>query len=160
MGKIINISSLENEIKKLRRSKNKIVLAGGCFDILHVGHIEFLKKAKKLNGTLLVMLESDEKIRELKGSRRPVNSQIDRAYVLAHLKPVDLVLLLPYFKTNNKYFQLVNTIKPDIIALTKDDPVIRFAKKQAKEVGAKLVEVIERKNGYSTGEILEKLGDK
>ena len=159
MGQIVTISQLPQKLQDIKPTGQSIVLVGGCFDIIHAGHVEFLKKAKALGGTLIVMLESDEKVRILKGKSRPINLQLDRAYLLAHLQPVDIVIPLPNFTQDEEYFELVvNTIKPDIIALTKGDPVIRFAKNQAKEVGAKIVEVIERKKGYSTGKILEKIG--
>jgi D-beta-D-heptose 7-phosphate kinase/D-beta-D-heptose 1-phosphate adenosyltransferase len=154
MGKILKINNAVNTAKRLKREGGEIVLAGGCFDILHRGHIEFLKKAKQ-KGILFVLLESDEAVRLRKGDKRPVNSQKDRAVVLANLSMVDFVVLLPTLKTDKQYFNLVKRIKPDIIAITEGDPLRHKKEEQAKQTNAKVVAVIKRIKEYSTSRILQ-----
>ena len=83
--------------------KKITVLAGGCFDVLHPGHIVFLEKAKKAGDYLVVLLESDKKIRKLKGKGRPVHSQKERAEILSALKSVDSVVCLPYMENDFKW---------------------------------------------------------
>lgn len=139
---------------KSEDKKNKTVLVGGCFDILHAGHIIFLEKAKKLGGKLIVLLESDKKIRENKGGNRPINNQDNRALVLSKLRMVDEVIKLPYLKTDG-YFEIIKKIKPSFIAVSKDDKNLSRKKEQAKLVGAKLVEVTKQIPSQSTSRIIE-----
>ena len=138
----------------MSKNKQTVVLVGGCFDILHPGHILFLKKAKKLADKLIVLLESDEKVRKLKGSNRPVNTQKDRAKALLALKSVDQVISLPFIEKPAQYDSLVAKLKPDIIAATKNSPDNHHKERAAKVAGAKLKLVTSRINGYSTSKIL------
>lgn len=149
MSNIIKI----NQLNKLQKSQ-EIVLVGGCFDILHLGHISFLKKAKKLGKTLVVLLESDATIKKLKGNDRPINNQQNRAEMLVNLDMVDWVILLPEIN-GQQYTDLVKEIKPSVIAITKGDEKTEIKKDQAKLVGAKLVEVIKRIPSFSTSHIIE-----
>lgn len=149
MSNIIKI----NQLNKLQKSQ-EIVLVGGCFDILHLGHISFLKKAKKLGKTLVVLLESDTTIKKLKGNDRPINNQQNRAEILINLDMIDWVILLPEIN-GQQYTDLVKEIKPSVIAITKGDEKTEIKKTQAKLIGAKLVEVIKRIPSYSTSHIIE-----
>lgn len=134
----------------------KIVLVGGCFDVLHPGHITFLEKAKKMGGFLVALLESDEKIRKIKGKDRPVYSQKEREIMLKSLKAVDQVILLPFMEKEKDYDELVKTIKPDVIATTQGDPNLYHKKRAAKLVGAKLKYVTKFIGNYSTTNVLAK----
>lgn len=134
----------------------KLVLTGGCFDILHYGHIRFLKKAKSLGDKLIVAIESDKRIRELKGKNRPIHTQNQRKEILKSLKFVDEVIILKDKMLDTDYFQLVKKIKPSVIAVTKDDPIIKKKLVQAKVVGAKLIKIPKIKSP-STTKILESL---
>jgi FAD synthetase len=126
-----------SEIKNLPKNT---VLVGGCFDILHLGHIVFLEKAKAAGDYLVVLLESDETIKRLKGTKRPINSQADRAKLLSAIKFVDYIILLPEMK-NEDYDQLILNLKPSVIATTKGDPGIIHKKRQSKLVEAKLIQI-------------------
>ena len=139
----------------MKLSNQKIILAGGCFDILHIGHIRFLQKAKALGGVLIILLESDHKIKMMKGDNRPINSQKDRAEVLTALQDVDLVVLLPENMENQGYDLIVKQIKPNFIATTKEDLNIKFKERAAKLVKAKVKSVMSVINGYSTGQIIK-----
>lgn len=149
MSQIIKI----NQLNKLEKSQ-EIVLVGGCFDILHLGHISFLKEAKKLGKTLVILLESDATIKKLKGVDRPINNQQNRAEMLINLNIVDWVILLPEIN-GQQYTDLIKEIKPSVIAITKGDEKTEIKKTQAKLVSAKLVEVIKRIPSYSTSHIIE-----
>ena len=137
------------------KSKDKIVLVGGCFDILHLGHVIFLEKAKRLGDKLVVLLESDENIKKNKGNNRPVNNQENRAKMLMSLKAVSKVIKLPEMKTDEEYLALIKKIKPSVIAITGGDKRIFQKKEQAKMVGAKLVKVIKQIPYQSTSRIVE-----
>jgi FAD synthetase len=135
----------------------KIVLVGGCFDLLHPGHISFLEKAKEQGNFLIVLLESDLKIKKDKGEKRPIFSQKERAKMLKSLKVVDKVIGLPFMDKETEYDQLILKLSPQIIATTLGDPQIEFKKRSAKLVGAKVKIVTKLLKGYSTGEIIQKI---
>ena len=128
------------ELEKVlpRQKKGKIVLAGGCFDILHIGHVRFLSEAKKMGNYLVVLLENDKKVKKLKGENRPIFAQELRAEMISALNCVDLVVLLPMMGNDRDYLNLVTKIKPDIIAVTENDPHIEKKKRQAETVGGEL----------------------
>lgn len=135
-------------------SVNRTVLVGGCFDVLHPGHIIFLQKAKATGDQLVVLLESDRKLKKIKGIKRPVHSQKMRALMLKALKFVDRVIMLPFMETERQYDDFVKKIKPDIIATTLGDPENHHKKRTAKLVGAKLKYVTKIIGNHSTSRIL------
>lgn len=153
MGTIISVNSVAKLAHHLHSEGKTIVLVGGCFDILHLGHIIFLEKAKRVGDILVVLLESDQKVRELKGNSRPIYVQKDRAKILSALKVVDYVVKLPFLKTDQEYERLVAKIKPDIIAVTAGS-VSYHHLRVAKLVGAKLKPVTKMIDNYSTSRIL------
>jgi FAD synthetase len=130
-----------------------IVLVGGCFDLLHYGHIMFLKQAKDKGSYLIIALESDEMIKKYK-KRRPTHNQAQRKEMLEALKYVDKVISLPLMNGYDDYLALVKKIKPKVIVITKGDPHIVYKQNQAKEVGA-TVEEIPLEKGLSSTEILK-----
>lgn len=136
MATIVNFEQLETFLR--REKKGRTVLVGGCFDILHIGHTRFLSEAKKMGDYLAVLLENDEKVKKLKGKNRPIFTQEIRAEMLSALKCVDLVVLLPMMENDSDYLSLVMKIKPDIIAVTENDPRIEKKKLQAEIVGGEL----------------------
>ena len=149
---IIDYSEIEDK-KKIFENK-ETVLVGGCFDIFHYGHLSFLKEAAKKGDFLIVVLESDEFIQKLK-HRLPFHNQRQRAEILYSLKVVNMVIQLPYFEDGKEYFNLVNKIKPKIIAVTKNDPMIKNKQMQIDQVGGKLEVVIENLNNFSSKKIYE-----
>ena len=94
-----------------QRPRKKVVFTNGCFDILHYGHIKYLKEAKSCGDTLVVGLNSDTSIRRLKGNKRPINTERDRAEVLAALESVDHIII---FNEDTPY-KLIGSLKPDIL---------------------------------------------
>lgn len=128
----------------------KKVLVGGCFDILHIGHLTFLKKAKVLGSELIVALESDETTSRIKGPSRPVHSQSERKEILESIKFVDKVLPLPLMVNDSDYEDLVKSVKPDIIAITEGDTFKNKKELHAEKVGAIVVEIPKIKNFSST----------
>ncbi len=135
----------------------KIVLVGGCFDIVHLGHLIFLEKAKAKGDLLIVLLESDENIRKNKGERRPINNQEYRAKFLTKLKMVDRVVKLPEMKSDEDYLKIVKKIKPTIIAVSESDNKLKIKKAQAKMVGAKVLIVNKLISHQSTSRIIERI---
>ena len=109
-----SIRSLENisgVINSLKKTNKKIIFTNGCFDILHVGHVKYLEKAKKLGDILIVGINSDNSVKKLKGDKRPINNLYDRSCVLASLNSVDFVI--PFEEETP--IKLIEAIVPDIL---------------------------------------------
>jgi cytidyltransferase-like protein len=132
----------------------KIILVGGCFDIIHIGHVRFLKAAKEHGDYLVVALESDEFI-QLRKKRQAFHNQQERAEVLAALEAVNEVILLPLMKDSQDYEDLVKNIKPAVIAITEGDPQEYNKRLMAEKYGAELAVVIPNIPSKSTSGILE-----
>lgn len=148
---IFELSALDNYKKKWENVQS--VLVGGCFDILHYGHLTFLKNAAQLGDALIIALESDEFIKTYK-KRAPVHNQQQRAELLASLSIVDYVIKLPFMKGNDAYFSLVKEVAPSIIAITEGDAFYEIKKQQAETVGAHLIVAAPALSAFSTSSIL------
>jgi rfaE bifunctional protein nucleotidyltransferase chain/domain len=159
MKKILSIDEVAKVTNELHEINKTIVLAGGCFDILHVGHITFLEQAKHEGDVLMLLLESDAVIRKQKGDNRPVNTQRDRAVILAALEVVDYVVLLPETVDNTFYDSLVNQLKPAIIATTAGDRNRMHKERQAAMLGAKVIDVTPEIKDQSTSRIIKFLDE-
>ena len=109
--KILNIDSLKEKVKRLKEQNRKIVFTNGCFDILHLGHIKYLQKAKSFGDVLIVGVNSDSSVKRLKGESRPINPEYDRAYLLGALESVDYVII---FEEDTPY-ELIKIVSPDIL---------------------------------------------
>lgn len=136
--KTVAFHTLSSRILSLEGKK---VLVGGCFDIIHIGHIQFLQQAKKQGDILIVALESDKFIRKKK-NREPFHTQKERAEILSRIVDVDRIVLLPYFEKEAEYDQLVVTVRPHVIAVSENDAFIEKKQQQAKRVGGKVVTVL------------------
>lgn len=153
MGKTISIKDLALVVKKIKNQGKKTVVVGGCFDILHPGHVTFLEKAKQAGDLLVVLLESDQKVRELKGANRPVHTQSARALILSVLTPIDYVVMLPYMKNAAGYDELISKIGPGVIAASAKSAYI-YHQRAAKAVGAKFKIVTKAIKGYSSSKLV------
>ncbi|MBX9977368.1 MAG: adenylyltransferase/cytidyltransferase family protein [Alphaproteobacteria bacterium] len=131
----------------------KIVLVGGCFDVLHYGHIQFLEHAKSQGDYLIIALEPDASIINYK-KHNPIHAHDKRARNLAALRVVDEVIMLPIMRGYDDYLALVKHIQPAVVAITNGDPQLLNKKRQAEEVGARVAIVIERIPHYSSTAII------
>lgn len=149
MGRVIAAESLQAELKSNRRGK-KIVFTNGCFDILHVGHVRYLKEAAALGDYLVVGLNSDASVKRLKGPTRPVQNQSDRAEILAALSFVDYVCIFE----DDTPLKLIQATRPNVLVKGGDWPVDRIV--GAKEVLADggQVRALKFHPGHSTSSIL------
>lgn len=116
MNKIFSREELKRRVADWRRAGERVVMANGCFDILHVGHIRYLQAAKALGGRLVVAVNADDSVRELKGAGRPVMPDAERAEILAALESVDAVVI--FSETDVR--ALLNEIRPDVQAKGTD----------------------------------------
>lgn len=156
MSKVLSIDGLVSFRRKINNLGQSIVLIGGCFDVIHPGHIVFLEKAKKTADLLLIFLESDQKVRELKGKGRPVHSQKERAKILSAFWTVDYVVMLPFLHSAKDYDELIIKLKPDLIAGVADDPNNDYYRRSASLSGAKFQIVTKMIGSYSSTRILNK----
>lgn len=156
-NKILNIKDAIKIAKKIHSNHKSIVLAGGFFDILHIGHIKFLENSKKHGDYLFVLLEDDYKAKKIKGTNRPINSQKNRAKILSTLGSIDYVILLKNMTDNVKYDRIIVQLAPSVLATTYGDPNIKHKKRQAKLVNGKVVCAIERIYNHSTTKLSEHL---
>lgn len=158
MGKVVNFRQAEKLCKTARSAGKTVVLVGGCFDILHIGHLHFLERAKTVGDVLMVALEHDENVKRLKGEKRPINPQNNRAKILSALEVVDYIIPLPPMKTHAEYFTLVKSLRPDTIAVTAGDPHLKQKVAQAETVGGKVKVVTKPVINGSTSKLLKILG--
>ncbi len=134
----------------------QIVLVTGVFDLLHAEHVAFLKKARALGGTLVVGVESDVRVRALKGEGRPVNSQTVRVANLEALQIADRVFVLPEaFSKPEHHRALLAEIRPTILAVSSHSPHIEKKQQLMEEFGGTVVVVHEHNPAISTSILLE-----
>lgn len=126
----------------------RLIFVNGCFDILHRGHIELFKYARSLGDCLLVAIDSDERVKSMKGSKRPFNNQEDRKFVLQSIKYIDDVL---FFSTDIELENLTYSYSPDIMVVGSDWK----GKKIIGSQYAKQVKYFDRIGDYSTTKILQ-----
>jgi cytidyltransferase-like protein len=150
MNKILSMENAINIAKELHKQKKTIVIVGGFFDILHLGHIKFLEKSKKYADYLFVFLEEDAKAAIEKGGKRPINSQTIRAKILSSLEIVNYIVMLKNMTSSDRYDKILIEMQPNVIATVYGDPKVNYKKKQAKLIKAKLAYVIKKINNYST----------
>lgn len=148
---------LKKFLKKAFTNNWKIVLVTGVFDVLHYEHQNFLKKAKMGGDALVVGIESDVRVKQLKGESRPFNSQLKRLFNLKKLNIADEIFILPNnFFLKEKIKQLVKKINPDHLAISSHSPGLLKKKKIMQECGSDLKIVHDRNFNISSTLILEK----
>lgn len=131
------------------------VLVTGVFDVLHQEHINFLKNAKKLGAYLVVGIESDFRVKKIKGEGRPINKQDERKQALQKLKIADEVMVLPEkFETYAEHKRLIEDIKPDFLAVSSHTLHLDEKRKIIEECGGKLVVVHQHNPKISSTQIL------
>ncbi len=153
MEKLVKKENLAELLKKLKAQNKKIVMTNGCFDILHAGHVRYLKESKKYGDVLILGLNSDKSVRALKGETRPINGEMDRAEVLSGLEAVNYIVLFDEISPLN----LLEEIKPDIYTKGADYTVetLPEAKTVMKNGGEiKFIDLVE---GRSTTKIIDKI---
>jgi|SRR3989338_3819693 len=154
MGEAILVRKITEVVQNIKKQHKKIVLVGGCFDILHPGHVIFLEKAKKVGDILFVLLESDEKVKKIKGANRPIHNQKMRAKVLSVLCCVDYIVMLPFLKSDTDYDKLIVKIRPDVIAASSKDANTAYHIRSAKLIGAQFQIVTKAIRDHSSSRIL------
>jgi len=153
--KIIELEDLSDRCEKLRSAGKKIVATNGCFDLLHVGHVRYLQAARPLGDLLVVGLNGDGSIHELKGAGRPITTQGDRAEILAALACVDLVTIFPQLRAT----EFIAAVKPAIYVKGGDYSSETLDEEECavlKEIGTD-IRLIPFEKGYSTSRLIERI---
>ena len=118
---IDNLKEILSIVSELRSENKQIVFTNGVFDILHKGHVDYLKEAATFGNILIVGVNSDSSVKRLKGDDRPLNSELDRAFILSELRSVDFVIIFE----DDTPIELIDLIKPDVLVKGGDyDPNI------------------------------------
>lgn len=152
ISKIKKTKTLVKALSALKGKGKRIVFTNGCFDILHVGHIDYLSKARRLGDILIVGLNSDSSVKKIKGKNRPINKESDRARVLSALYFVDYITLFNETTPEN----LIKKVRPDILVKGGDwkvEDIVGGA--FVRSYGGK-IKSIPFVKGYSTTSIIEK----
>ena len=140
-------------LNSLRVDGKKIVFTNGCFDIIHVGHIRYLSKAKELGDILIVGLNSDKSVKKLKGDNRPINSFEDRAILLSSLRFVDSVIMFKEQTPDN----LIKQIVPDILVKGGDYKLEDIVGYQTVIENGGQVKTLSFYDGYSSSNYINKI---
>ena len=157
-GKILSLEDLAERSKALRKAGKKVVATNGCFDLLHVGHVRYLKAARARGDILAVGLNGDASVRQLKGPGRPINSEKDRAEVLAALESVDLIAIFP----EDRATRFIQSVAPDVYVKGGDYKAETLNSEERavlEKLGTK-IEIVPFEKGYSTSSLLEQLRKK
>lgn len=151
--KILTLPEMAMRVQSWRITDNRVAFTNGCFDLLHLGHVDYLEKVAAFADFLVVGVNTDASVSNLKGSSRPLTDEVSRTRVLASLEFVDGVVLFE----EDTPLKLINTLKPDVLAKGADYELADIV--GAKEVlswGGQ-VERIEFVEGYSTSAIVAKI---
>ena len=149
-SKILTRDGLRRHVEQWRSAGEQIVLANGNFDLLHVGHVRYLRGAKALGGKLVVAINSDDSVRTHKGEGRPIMPEAERAEIVAALADVDAVVVFPELDVR----AIIREIRPDIQAKGTDYTVESVPERDAVVEYGGRVEIVGDPKDHSTSEII------
>lgn len=152
-NKINSWQGLKEQVELWKKTGEKVVFSNGCFDILHLGHIDYLEKARSLGNRLVIGLNDDDSVRQLKGAERPVNNEIARARLLAALEFVDGVTIF----SEDTPKELIAFLIPDILVKGSDYSIDNIVGADIVLANGGEVKTIDLVNGYSTSNLINKL---
>ncbi len=153
MGSVIGLGELKKIRETLRAEKKTVVFTNGCFDIIHRGHVEYLAKAKALGDVLLVGVNTDASTRRIKGNKRPVVGEDDRAFIVANLTAVDYVCMFD----EDTPLEIITALQPDVLAKGADWKTEDIVGKDVVERSGGRVTTIAVVPNHSTSSIIERI---
>ncbi len=156
MNRILDRATAPDLVKKLKDEGKKVVFTNGCFDILHVGHLRYLEQAKNEGDILIIGVNSDDSVRRLKGPTRPINTELDRAEMLAGLKAVDYTVIF----TEDTPVELIEELKPSIHVKGGDYKKEDLPETEAVERNGGEVRILMLVDGKSTTNVVNKILEK
>jgi len=151
--KIVSIAQAMNIVEQWRKKDLNTVFTNGCFDVIHLGHVDYLEKASKLGQKLVVAVNSDESVRRLKGVSRPINNQNARSRIIAALGFVDLVIVFE----EDTPINLIESLKPQVLVKGNDYKIDNIVGSDIVTQNGGEVKTIELVQGYSTTGLIEKM---
>lgn len=156
MNGVKSLSEIKSLRKKFKEQKKKVVFTNGCFDLIHAGHVDYLTKAKALGDILIVGMNTDDSVRRIKGDKRPILNQDERAFLISSLKPVDYVT----FFNEDTPKEIINEIIPDILVKGADWSKDKIVGRDVVEKNGGAVKTIKFVNDQSTSKIIESIKNK
>ena len=153
MGELKNLDELKEIVSQLKTEGKKVVFTNGCFDILHAGHVSYLREARTLGDALIIGLNSDSSVRRIKGKKRPINPENERAEVLGALGFVDFVVIFE----DSTPLKTIETILPDVLVKGADWGEGEIVGGEVVEKNGGEVVRIPLKEGASTTNIVERI---
>ena len=153
MNVLKSLDELKRIRKKLKDEGKKVVFTNGCFDLIHAGHVDYLLKAKSLGDILIVGLNTDESVKRIKGERRPILKQKERAFIISNLKPVDFVVLF----NQDTPREIISELIPDILVKGADWSIDKIVGADVVTENGGTVKTIEFVNEQSTSKIIEEI---
>lgn len=152
-AKVIDWHKIRAVVKQLKENKKKIVFTNGCFDLIHVGHIRYLRQARSLGDVLIIGLNSDSSVWKIKGSQRPIIPEEERAEVLAALEFVDYVVIFTEETPKN----LIELVQPDVLVKGGDWSIDKIVGREIVESYGGTVMQLPFHPGKSSSGIIEKI---
>jgi D-glycero-beta-D-manno-heptose 1-phosphate adenylyltransferase len=151
--KIVGLAEAKARVKQWQQSGKKVVFTNGCFDLIHLGHVDYLEKARQLGDKLVLGLNTDDSVSRFKGPQRPLQDQNSRARVLAAMQFIDLVV----FFDEDTPFLLISELVPDILVKGSDYLTENIVGADVVKKAGGVVKTIDFVPGYSTTRIVEKI---
>ncbi|MEY4931189.1 MAG: D-glycero-beta-D-manno-heptose 1-phosphate adenylyltransferase [Bacteroidota bacterium] len=151
--KIVTLEQAKEQVKQWQLAGDRVVFTNGCFDLIHLGHVDYLEKARMLGDKLVIGLNSDDSVSRFKGPERPLQDQISRARVLAAMQFIDLVV---YFNEDTP-LNLITELLPNILVKGSDYLADNIVGADVVKMHDGVVKTIEFVPGYSTTRIVEKI---
>lgn len=142
--------------ERLKKNKKKVVFTNGCFDLIHGGHVDYLTKAKQLGDILIVGLNSDASVKRIKGDKRPILLQDERAFIISSIKPVDYVV----FFDEDTPAEIIGKLIPDILVKGADWSIDNIVGRDVVEANGGEVKTIKFVNEQSTTKIINSILNK
>ncbi len=151
--KIKDLPAAVRQVTQWKQQGKRVVFTNGCFDLLHLGHVDYLEKARNLGDVLVVGLNTDDSVSRFKGPRRPIQDQVSRSRVMASLQAVDMVV----FFNEDTPLELISALVPQVLVKGSDYLAENIVGAEVVKNGGGEVKTIEFVPGYSTTRIVERI---
>lgn len=151
MSNIKSRSEIKLIREQLKQQNKKVVFTNGCFDLIHSGHVDYLVKAKEMGDVLILALNTDSSIKRIKGIKRPILEQDERAFIVSNLKPVDYVT----FFEEDTPAEIISDLIPDILVKGADWAIDKIVGREFVEANGGVVKTIKFTNDQSTSNIIK-----
>ena len=156
MSSVKTLSEIKSLRSQFKQQNKKVVFTNGVFDLIHAGHVDYLTKAKALGDVLIVGMNSDDSVRRIKGDKRPILKQDERAFIISSLKPVDYVV---FFEEDTPK-EILDELVPDILVKGADWSIDKIVGRETVEKNGGEVKTIKFVNEQSTSKIIELIKNK